>query len=70
MMKEAFNSDPDVWLWIKGDGVDVVKGVGESVRGICSGDVDLNDGAFRRYYVFPGRFVLTAVHPQYSAMEC
>ena len=53
MMKEALNSDPDVWWWVKGDGVDVVKGVGESVRGIWSGDVDLNDGAldelFREY---------------------
>jgi cell division protein ZapA (FtsZ GTPase activity inhibitor) len=45
MMKEAFNSDPDVWWWVKGGGADVVKGVGESVRGIWSGDVDLNDGA-------------------------
>lgn len=45
MIKEAFNSDPDVWWWVKGDGVDVVKGIGESVRGDWSGDVDLNDGA-------------------------
>ena len=37
-------SDPNAWWWIKGDGVDVVKGIGESVKGEWSGDVDLNDG--------------------------
>ena len=45
MIREAFNSDSDVWWWVKGDGVDVVKGIGESVRGDWSGNVDLNDGA-------------------------
>ena len=44
MISQAFSSDPDVWWWIKGDGVDVVKGIGESVRGEWSRDVDLNGG--------------------------
>ena len=30
--------------WIKADGVDVMAGLGESVRKEWSGDVDLNDG--------------------------
>ena len=30
--------------WIKGDGVNVVKGLEESVGGEWSGDVDLKDG--------------------------
>ena len=44
VLRRAAESDPDVWWWIKGDGVDVVKGIGESMRGEWSGDVDLNDG--------------------------
>ena len=39
--------------WIKADGVDVVKGLKESVKGEWSGDVDMNDGSlsdlFREY---------------------
>lgn len=38
-----------VWWWVKGDSVDVVKGIGESVRGIWSGDVYLNDVLFQEY---------------------
>ena len=37
-MKET---NPDACWWIKGDGVDVVKGLFESTKGIWSGDVDL-----------------------------
>lgn len=36
--------------WIKGDGCDVVKGLGESVRLEWSGDVDLNDGKVLALY--------------------
>lgn len=43
ILRTAAHSDPDVWWWIKGDGVDVVKGLGESMKGDWSGDVDLND---------------------------
>ena len=34
--------------WLKADGVDVVSGLGESVRLEWSGDVDLNDGSMQR----------------------
>ena len=44
MLHKAFESDPNTRWWIKGDGVDVVKGLCESVKGQWSGDVDLNDG--------------------------
>ena len=44
LMKQAYECDPETWWWIKGDGVDVVKGLKESVRGLWSGDADLNDG--------------------------
>lgn len=50
MLARAAESDPDTWWWIKGDGVDVVKGIGESVRGEWWGDVDLNDGALGLLY--------------------
>ena len=36
---------PESWWWIKADGVDVVSGLGVSVSGTWSGDVDLGDGA-------------------------
>ena len=34
----------DTQWWIKGDAVDIVPGLSDSVRGEWSGDVDLNDG--------------------------
>ena len=37
-------------MWIKGDGVDVKKGLCESVRGEWSGDVDLNDGKLQKMF--------------------
>ena len=40
-IEKAARSDPESSWWIKGDGVDIVKGL---VRGIWSGDVDLADG--------------------------
>ncbi len=44
-MDEAALAHPDSWWWIKADGVDVVSGLGVSVSGRWSGDVDLGDGA-------------------------
>ena len=50
MLHKAFESDPNTRSWIKGDGVDVVKGLCESVKGQWSGDVDLNDGQLEVLY--------------------
>ena len=44
MLSKAAQSDAGAWWWIKGDGVDVVRGIGESMREEWWGDVDLNDG--------------------------
>ena len=43
-MDEAKSADPNACWWVKADGVDVIKGLGESTRGVWCGDVDLNDG--------------------------
>lgn len=40
---------PDSWWWVKADGVDLVPGVGKSMRE-WSGDVDLNDGSLQEQY--------------------
>ena len=37
-------------MLVKGDSVDVVKGLCESVKGQWSGDVDLNDGKLNSLY--------------------
>ena len=42
--------NPDSWWWIKGDGIDIVKGLWESVKGEWAGDVDLNDGQLQLLY--------------------
>jgi len=44
VIERAATLSPNTWWWIKGDGVDVVKGLWESVKGQWAGDVDLNDG--------------------------
>lgn len=44
MLDEASATHQSSYWWIKGDGCDIVKGIGESVSGNWSGDVDLNDG--------------------------
>lgn len=49
-MDSAAKANPDVYWWIKGDGCDVVGGLGESVSGVWSGDVDLNTGDLQRSY--------------------
>ena len=41
---------PDSWWWVKADGVDLVPGLGESMRREWSGDVDLNDGSLQEQY--------------------
>ena len=46
-MKEA---NPEASWWIKGDGVDVVKGLFESTKGLWSGDVDLDDAALKQKF--------------------
>ena len=43
ILDEAANLFPNVNWWIKADGVDIVSGLGESVGGKWTGDVDLND---------------------------
>lgn len=50
VLDNARASDPGVWWWIKADGVDVVKGLCESVNGVWSGDVDLNDKKLQELY--------------------
>ena len=50
VLRKAALSDQDVWWWIKGDGVHVVKGLGESVGGEWCGDVDLNDGILNQLF--------------------
>ena len=41
--------DPATTWWIKGDGVDIVKGLGVSVRGEWAGDADLNNGVLNSH---------------------
>lgn len=50
VLQEAKVADPHARWWIKGDGVDVVKGLWESTRGQWSGDVDLGDGQLQSLY--------------------
>ena len=47
ILDQASQAQPDVWWWIKADGCDVLPGLGESVSGIWSGDVDHNNGALQ-----------------------
>jgi hypothetical protein len=46
----AKQAHPNATWWLKGDGVDVVKGLFESTSGVWSGDVDLNNGEPGRQY--------------------
>ena len=43
------NAPKGTTWWIKGDACDVVSGLGESVKGEWSGDVDMSDGNFSRF---------------------
>lgn len=38
------NTPPGTSWWIKSDACDVVSGLGESVKGVWTGDIDLNNG--------------------------
>ena len=44
------NAAASDWWWIKADGVDVVKGLGKSLRLQLSGDVDLCVGELQKQY--------------------
>ena len=50
VLEEATCAHPNAWWWIKADGVDLLSGLGESVTGEWSGDVDLNDGSTQQLY--------------------
>lgn len=47
-MDEAARVHPKSWWWIKADGCDIVDGLGESVRGEWSGDVNLDQKALKQ----------------------
>lgn len=50
VLEEANKAHPGVWWWVKGDGCDITTGLGESVRNVWSGDVDLGDGKLQALY--------------------
>lgn len=43
VLDEAARVHPNSWWWIKADGCDIVTGLGESVNGEWSGDVNLHE---------------------------
>ena len=50
LLDAAAKANPGAHWWIKGNGCDLVKGLCESVAGVWSGDVDLNDGSLQRSF--------------------
>ena len=50
MLDQAASIHPNSWWWVKADGVDLVSGLGESMRMEWSGDVDLNGGSLQQKY--------------------
>ena len=50
VLEEGARAHPNIWWWIKADGADLLSGLGESVKGEWSGDVDLNDGSTQQLY--------------------
>lgn len=46
-MDAAVKANPEAYWWIKGDGCDLVQGLCESVSGVWSGDIDMNDGSLQ-----------------------
>jgi hypothetical protein len=50
VLNTASRNAQEVRWWIKADGVDVVKGLKESVKGEWSGDVDMNDGSLSKLF--------------------
>ena len=49
ILDEAARTHPHAWWWVKADGCDILKGLGESVNLDWSGDVDMNDGKLQEY---------------------
>ena len=49
-MDRANEAHPGVWWWVKGDRTDDIAGLGESVKHVWSGDVDLADGKLQVLY--------------------
>ena len=49
-LDEANNVHPNAVWWIKGDGCDVVEGLGESTKKIWTGDIDVADGELQKSY--------------------
>ena len=50
VLDAAASAHTNSWWWIKVDGVDVVAGLGESLRLQWTGDVDLCDGELQKQY--------------------
>ncbi len=50
MLEAAHRANPHCNWWLKGDGCDVVSGLGESMRLQWSGDVDFNTGDLQQSY--------------------
>lgn len=50
VLDEAARVHPNSWWWIKADGCDIVRGLGESISGEWSGDVNLDEGALESFY--------------------
>ena len=50
MLDTAQRCNPDCNWWLKGDGCDLVSGLGESMHLQWSGDVDLNTGNLQQEY--------------------
>ena len=68
-MDAAVSAHPNSWWWVKADGVDVVAGLGESLRLQWTGDVDLTDGELPKQYqlyrsrlAFVGALTSTLTH--------
>ena len=49
-MNEAAKFHANTWWWLKADACDLVSGLLESMRGVWSGDIDLNDGGLDKQY--------------------
>ena len=47
VLDKAAKHYPTEWWWLKRGGCDLVVNLGELVKGVCSGDVDLNDGCLQ-----------------------
>lgn len=50
MLDSVAKTHPTSYWWVKGDGCDLNQGLCESVQGLCSGDVDLNDGSLEKEF--------------------